>query len=86
MATESIMPRSAALREALDKSEKTEHALATAVSVKDACAQLGIGRTTLYSLIGRKEIVSMKVKGRRLISQKAIEQFIEQREKEEAGA
>jgi excisionase family DNA binding protein len=86
MATENFMPRSAVLREALDKSGKAEPVLATAVSVKDACAQLGIGKTTLYGLIARKEIASMKVKGRRLISQKAIERFVEQREKEEAEA
>jgi excisionase family DNA binding protein len=54
------------------------------LSVTEACGRLGIGKTTLYLLIRENKIESVKVRRRRLISPKAIERFIEQREKEVA--
>lgn len=86
MATEDSMPRSTVLREALGKAKQVEQAPTAMLSVAEACGKLGIGRTTLYKLIRKKIIKSMKIEGRRLISMKAIEQFIEQRENEEAEA
>lgn len=86
MPTEDAIPRSAALRGVLDKTKHSEHAGRAALSVAEACKQIGIGKTTLYKLIRKKRIESMKVGKRRLISLKAVERFIEQHEKEEAEA
>jgi excisionase family DNA binding protein len=86
MATEDLMPRSVALREALEKARRGGQAPTVMLSVAEACGKLGIGRTTLYKLIRKKIIKSVKIEGRRLISMKAIERFIEAREKEEAEA
>lgn len=84
MTTEDGMPRSTALRDALEKVKKGESVPPVMLSVTEACGQLGISRTTLYVLIRKKRIMSMKIGSRRLISAKAIERFIEQLEKEEA--
>jgi len=86
MATEDMRPRSAALREALEKSKQGKQAPSIMLSVGEAWAKLGIGRTTLYELIRKKEIESVKIGRRRLISLRAIERFIEQRENKEAEA
>jgi excisionase family DNA binding protein len=84
MTTEDGTPRSTALREALEKAKKGERAPTAMLSVTEACGQLGISRTTLYVLIRKKSITSMKIGSRRLISAKAIERFIEQLENEQA--
>lgn len=84
MTTQDRTPRSAALRDALEKAKKGERAPTAMLSVTEACGQLGIGRSTLYLLIRKKRITSMKIGRRRLISVKAIERFIEKFENEQA--
>lgn len=86
MATEDIVPRSAVLREARRSGKKIRQSPIATVSVKEACAQLNICRSTLYKLIRKKEIKSLKIEGRRLFRQSAVRRYIEQREKEEEKA
>ena len=45
-----------------------------------AARMIGIGRTMLYELIDRGELKSFRVGVRRLITRRAIEQFIAERE------
>lgn len=45
--------------------------------IPGACERLGVGRTTLYQLINSGELMSVRVRGRRLISESAICDFIE---------
>jgi excisionase family DNA binding protein len=74
------MPKSAVLREALEKAKKAGPAPAGMLSVPEACRYLGIGRTTLYAQMSRGKLAYVKIGKRRLISLKAIERFIEQLE------
>ncbi|QNP42358.1 helix-turn-helix domain-containing protein [Sphingomonas daechungensis] len=46
------------------------------VSVNDAMAQLGIGRTKLYELIGAEQLATMSIGSRRMISRNSINAFI----------
>lgn len=54
--------------------------------VEDACQQLAIPRTALYQLISNGEIQSIKVGKRRLITRRALEQFVARKEKEQGRA
>lgn len=47
------------------------------LSVDQAATVLGIGRTNVYSLIGRGELRSVKVGGRRLIPRQSIADFVD---------
>ncbi|MEM9654350.1 MAG: helix-turn-helix domain-containing protein [Actinomycetota bacterium] len=47
-------------------------------SVDQAATVLGIGRTNVYALIGRGELRSVKVGGRRLVPRIALEAFVTQ--------
>jgi excisionase family DNA binding protein len=44
--------------------------------ISSACERIGVGRSTLYELIRTGELPSVKVRGRRLISEAAINEFI----------
>jgi excisionase family DNA binding protein len=83
LATQDAMPRSAALREALERKKEARPA-ATLLSLAEARQQLGIGRTTLYQQMKEGTLAYVKIGRRRLISVKAIERFIERRENKEA--
>jgi excisionase family DNA binding protein len=47
-----------------------------AVSVEDAAAMAGIGRTTLYAALGSGSLKSLKIGKRRLIKVQALEAWI----------
>jgi excisionase family DNA binding protein len=84
MTTDDMMPRSEALREALEKARKGVTPAALLLSLAETRRRLGIGRTTLYRQMKEGKLVYVKIGRRRLISVKAIEQFIEQSENGEA--
>lgn len=46
------------------------------LSIKHACRLLGLGRTSLYTLIGSGQLRSVTVGRRRLVPSDAIEEFI----------
>jgi excisionase family DNA binding protein len=50
-------------------------------SVSDACALLGIGRTTLYALLNDGSLEARKVGRRTFLTQKSLQVFIESRPK-----
>lgn len=80
MATDDMMPRSEALREALGRTRKGVMPTALLLSLEETRRRLGIGKTTLYRQMKEEKIAYVKIGRRRLISVKAMEQFIEQRE------
>lgn len=45
------------------------------LSVHDACAALGIGRSALYGVVGRGELRSFKIGRRRLIPADSLAEF-----------
>ena len=51
-----------------------------AVSIQGACAAIGVKRSTLYTLMGSKELPSVKVGKRRLILVSAIRAYLERLE------
>lgn len=51
-----------------------------AVSIQGACAAIGVKRSTLYALIGSKQLPSIKVGKRRLILVSAIRAYLERLE------
>lgn len=53
--------------------------------IDDACRLLGISRVMLYRLLGTGEIASIKVGRRRLITRRALEQFIARQEREQGS-
>ena len=46
------------------------------LSVREVGGRLGVGRTTVYALIGSGELRSLRVRGRRLVPESALRQFI----------
>ena len=50
-------------------------------SVTDACALLGIGRTTLYALLNDGSLEARKVGRRTFLTQKSLQAFVESRPK-----
>lgn len=53
--------------------------------ITDAHQQLGITRSALYLLISNGEIPSIKVGKRRLITRRALEQFVARKEREQGS-
>lgn len=51
-------------------------------SIKEAANYLGISRSTLYSLIYANEIISIKIRGRRLITRDEIIRFLDMAQSE----
>ena len=47
------------------------------VSIRTASAMLGIGRSTLYVLLGAGEIETIRVGGRRLVMVTSLKAFVE---------
>jgi excisionase family DNA binding protein len=58
-------------------SHGTKDGQALLVTVEEAARLLGIGRTTMFGLIGTGEVKSVRLGKRRLISRKSLEQFVE---------
>lgn len=52
------------------------------LTVEQAAHVLSINRSTLYDLLGRGELPSVKIGRRRLISKQALVVFIDRRERE----
>ena len=50
------------------------------LSVKEVCKRLGIGHWTVYQQIHQHKLKSVKIGKRRLISTKAIDEFIANQE------
>ena len=48
------------------------------VTVEEAARLLGIGRTTMFELIARGDVKSVRLGRRRLISRKSLESFVEE--------
>lgn len=51
-------------------------------NVEEACAVTGLNRNALYRAIGGNQITTFKVGKRRMVSARALREFIEAREKE----
>ena len=47
-----------------------------ALSIRDSCKALGVGRTTLYSLIGAGKIEARSLGGRTIIPADALRKFL----------
>jgi excisionase family DNA binding protein len=47
------------------------------VSIRTAATMLGIGRSTLYELLGAEEIETIRVGGRRLVMMASLKAFVE---------
>jgi excisionase family DNA binding protein len=82
MAAEELKPRSAALREAMDKA-KSNKPPTSMLSVREASAHLGISTWTLYRLFKEEKLKSVKIGKRRLVSMAALTAFIEKLEEED---
>lgn len=80
MAKEEMKPRSAILREALEKTKRGDQAGKVMFSVLEVCAQLGISKWTLYDQMNKGKLAYVKIGSRRLIPKRAIEDFINQLE------
>lgn len=48
------------------------------LSVKDAAAYLGLGRSKMYELVNCGELPSLALGGRRLVSREALNEFVAQ--------
>ena len=48
------------------------------VTVEEAARLLGIGRTTMFELIGSGDVKSVRLGRRRLIARKSLESFIDE--------
>jgi excisionase family DNA binding protein len=48
------------------------------LSIDEAAERCGLGRTSLYELIGRGELATIKVGRRRLVAEAAVTDFIAQ--------
>ena len=57
-----------------------------AYSIEDGAAQLGIGRTLMFDLVRRGSVPSIKVGKRRLIPARALSEWVERQQAEQAAA
>lgn len=55
-----------------------------AVTVPDACAHLGIGRTLFYELVAAKELRTFKIGSRTLVPMNDLVAFVERKLQEVA--
>jgi excisionase family DNA binding protein len=55
-------------------------------SPEEVGQKLGVSRTVVYGLLNRKELIGVKVGGRRKVSQRAIDLFISQQESIASGS
>ena len=54
-------------------------------SVKDAAAQLSMGRTKMFDLIGRGVVQSIKIDGKRLVPEASLRELVAKKLAEEAA-
>ena len=54
-------------------------------SVKDAAAKLSISRTKMFDLIGRDDVQSLKIDGKRLVPYSALNDLVERKLAEQAN-
>ena len=54
-------------------------------SVKDAAAKLSISRTKMFDLIGRGDVQSLKIDGKRLVPYSALNDLVERKLAEQAN-
>ena len=76
-------------KEGLDATERARHNTGRGnnrgtFSVEEAAEYLGIGRSTLYSLIYANEITSIKIRNRRLITLDEMKNFLGKAQSEAA--
>ena len=50
------------------------------LSVREACEKLGVGHWSIYQLINRNDLKTVKIGARRLVSLRSINNFIEELE------
>jgi excisionase family DNA binding protein len=55
--------------------DQRQHHVDALLSVDEVAEILGVGRTTVYGLLGSSELRSMRVRGRRLIPRSAVDDF-----------
>ena len=62
--------------------QKTEENMTTVrlLNIDQVCAALNMGRVKVYELINRKHLKSIKIGARRLVSTRALNEFIERLE------
>lgn len=48
-------------------------------SIADTCRRLGVGRTTIYELIGARELRAFKLGQRTLVPESELQRFIAER-------
>jgi excisionase family DNA binding protein len=82
---EDIRPRSAVLRQALEKTESQKQPQPAMLTVAEACAYLRISKWSLYQLIRQDKLKSVKIGRRRLVPLSSIEHFIKQLQAEAEG-
>lgn len=80
MAIDGMIPKSAALREALEKAKQRKQgnvpAGTTMFTMAEACKELRISRWSLYRLINDGKLESVKIGRRRLIPADALADFV----------
>ena len=82
MGTGELEPRSEALKAALGRSKETNADDQVMLNVREACRRLQVSKFTLYRLMQSGRLGSVKIGRRRLISQRALNEFIRQLEEE----
>jgi excisionase family DNA binding protein len=82
MTTEELIPRSQALREALDRYHEHNTDNQMLLNIREACRRLKISKWTLYRLMNERRLTYVKIGSRRLISSRAMAEFIKQLEDE----
>jgi excisionase family DNA binding protein len=60
------------------RSSTTDATQTLLVTIEEAARLLGIGRTTMFELIGRGEVKSVRLGRRRLITRRSLESFVEE--------
>ena len=59
--------------------QQTNQAAPLSNSISDACRRLGVGRTTMYELIGSRKLRAFKLGQRTLIPESELQRFIAER-------
>ena len=70
------IPKSAALRDAIGNPKPTVAGTNAVLTVEEACQYLRISKWTLYRLIQRNELTTMKIGKHRRIRRESLEEFV----------
>lgn len=54
-------------------------------NIPDAAERLGVGRTSIYGLIDRGELRSVRIGRRRLVPAAALDEFVEKLQRDDAA-